>query len=150
MSWSSLLHLNRNGEHIKRASCKKLLRDITEVLRTHIVDVRFNHDDFARACNCGLRAFLAHHQTQAIWKIRKLLGSGPVSNSLRNKSSQVSELVHDAREDRSACRRDKFRLYMLLIDRGMPQEFRGRRRRYGKDAVLAMDESAADVYGRAH
>src|SRR4029077_13599968 len=92
--------------------------------------------------------FFPDHHPQAIREIRKLLRSCPVADLFCGKAVQVTEAIHNRRENGGPGRSHKFRLHMLLIDRRMSEQICGCWGRNRKDTDVAVNKPAAYVDGR--
>src|SRR4051812_23940812 len=101
---TSLFHQDRTRRGVQRASIQKPVRDIGEILRRHVVDIRLDHFDFIdsslRSLQLWALAFI-QQQTKAIWKILKLLCAGAVAYAVDGQSIEQGEFRHHSGQDGS-------------------------------------------------
>src|SRR5262249_38385643 len=124
---------------------EQLLGRVSEILGSHIVDIRLDDNDGSHRRLNGKCAFFTKHQPQTVRKVGKLLCTGAIADLLRSEPAQTLKTVDYRGQNCSSCRGHEFGLDMFLIDRRMPQQIRGRRSWNGENAVLAVNKAAADV-----
>src|SRR5438132_10129324 len=105
MSRPSLLHLNGQRNNIQCARPEQLLGHVTEILRCHVVDVRFEDDNVFSGSN----TFFTDHKADTIWKICKLLRPGSVADTACHKILKRPKPVDYRRKDRRTGRGYQFR-----------------------------------------
>ena len=120
MSGTSFFHLDRNGQHIERSRGKQFFRHVAEVLRRHVVDVCFKHDDASGGTVRRHGCLFADHQAEAIGKVGKLFGTRSIANPVGGKGRHRTKPVDHCRKNGSARRSHKFGLSMLLVNGSMP------------------------------
>ncbi len=141
----SLLHLDRQREDIEGAGGEEFLRHITEILGCHVVDIRFDNDNLVRLRQRSGRTLFSSHQPEAIRKLVKLLRTGTVADLVDGKTLNRLEAIHNGGQNRRAGRRHQLCIGVLLVNRRVAQQVRGRRGRDRQDSVLAVNEAASDV-----
>src|SRR2546430_12621839 len=112
MSRPSLLHLNGKRKNIQCARAEQNFGHVTEILRCHVVDICFDHDNvFSRST-----AFCTEHKADTVGKIRKLLRAGAVTYTVGHKVLEGSKPVDDRSEYGRTRRSYQLRVCVFRIN----------------------------------